>query len=43
MRVKTLIIIVLLSAFSMTRAQMNDALLEKINFNEHEFFKFHVG
>lgn len=34
MRVKSLIIIVLLSAFSMTRAQMNDALLEKINFND---------
>ena len=34
MRVKLLIIIVLLSAFSMTRAQMNDALLEKINFND---------
>lgn len=34
MRVKPLIIIVLLFAFSMTRAQMNDALLEKINFND---------
>lgn len=34
MRVKSLIIIVLLSAFSMMRAQMNDALLEKINFND---------
>ncbi len=34
MRVKSLIIIVLLSAFSMTRAQMNDALLEKIDFND---------
>lgn len=34
MRVKTLIIIVLLSAFSMTRAQINDALLEKIDFND---------
>ena len=34
MRVKSLIIIVLLSAFSMTRAQMNDALLETIDFND---------